>query len=177
VQEIRSISRLWETVGVRQVSPDIDRSDPIVARQHAVAMLARRDYSSGELRAKLTDKGFEPGIVQVLIATLEREHLLNDARFAEHYVTYHSGRGQGPTRIGRDLKALGLSAELIEQTLSEGPDWVSLASEVRRKKFGRELPQSYAGKAKQSRFLQYRGFTGAQIRQTLGTDIDLDADT
>jgi len=39
------------------------------------------------------------------------------------------------------------------------------------------MPDTYAGKAKQARFLQYRGFTGAQIRQALGTDIDLDADT
>ena len=140
-------------------------------------MLARRDYSSGELRAKLTDKGFEPEVVQSLIVTLEREHLLDDARYVEHYVTYHSGRGQGPARISRDLKALGLSAELIERGVSEGADWVGLASEVRRKKFGRELPGGYAGKAKQARFLQYRGFTGAQIRQALGTDIDLDADS
>lgn len=140
-------------------------------------MLARRDYSSGELRAKLTEKGFEPDIVQALIAALEREHVLDDARYAEHYVTYHAGRGQGPTRISRDLKALGLNVELVERCLSEGPDWVSLASQVRRKKFGRELPESYAGKAKQARFLQYRGFTGAQIRQALGTDVDLDAES
>ena len=38
------------------------------------------------------------------------------------------------------------------------------------------MPDTYAGKAKQARFLQYRGFTGAQIRQALGTDIDLDDD-
>ena len=140
-------------------------------------MLARRDHASGELRAKLTDKGFETGLVQALIAALEHEHVLDDARFAEHYVTYHSGRGQGPSRIGRELKTLGLSPELIERCLSEGPDWVSLARTVRQKKFGRDLPESYVGKAKQARFLQYRGFTGAQIRQALGTDIDLDADT
>ncbi len=140
-------------------------------------MLARRDHSSGELRARLTEKGFESGVVQALIAALERERVLDDARFAEHYVTYHSGRGQGPSRIGRDLKALGLSSELVERFLGEGPEWVSLARTVRQKKFGRTLPETYAGKAKQARFLQYRGFTGAQIRQALGTDIDLDADS
>jgi regulatory protein len=140
-------------------------------------MLARRDYSSGELRARLTDKGFEGDVIAALVTALEREHLLDDARFVEHYVTYHSGRGQGPTRIHRDLKALGLGSELIERCLGEGPDWVSLARTVRQKKFGRDLPEGYAGKAKQARFLQYRGFTGAQIRQALGTDIDLDADT
>jgi regulatory protein len=148
----------------------------VAARQHAVAMLARRDYASGELRARLTDKGFEADVVQALIATLERERLLDDGRFAEHYVTYHAGRGQGPTRISRDLKVMGLNAELIERCLSEGPDWVDLARSVRQKKFGRDVPESYARKAKQARFLQYRGFTGAQIRQALGTDIDLDAD-
>jgi SOS response regulatory protein OraA/RecX len=36
------------------------------------------------------------------------------------------------------------------------------------------MPDTYLGKAKQSRFLQYRSFTGAQIRQALGTDIDID---
>jgi regulatory protein len=152
----------------------VDPTDTVAARQHAVAMLSRRDYASGELRVRLTDQGFEAGIVQALIAALEREHLLDDARFVEHYVSYHSGRGQGPARIGRDLKSIGLSSELIERYLGEGPDWVSLARAVRQKKFGRELPKSYAGKAKQARFLQYRGFTGAQIRQALGTDIDLD---
>ena len=139
-------------------------------------MLARRDYASGELRARLTDKGFEADVVQALIAALERERLLDDGRFAEHYVTYHADRGQGPTRISRDLKAMGLDAELIERCLTDGPDWVDLARSVRQKKFGRDVPESYAGKAKQARFLQYRGFTGAQIRQALGTDIDLDAD-
>jgi regulatory protein len=139
-------------------------------------MLARRDYASGELRARLTDKGFETDVVQALIAALQRERLLDDGRFAEHYVTYHAGRGQGPTRISRDLKRLGLDAELIERSLSEGRDWVDLARSVRQKKFGRDVPESYTGKAKQARFLQYRGFTGAQIRQALGTDIDLDAD-
>jgi regulatory protein len=140
-------------------------------------MLARRDHSSGELFARLTDKGFQADVVRPLIDLLTRERLLDDGRFVEHYVTYHSGRGQGPTRISRDLKLLGLSPELVERGLNEGPDWVSLARTVRQKKFGREIPEGYAGKAKQARFLQYRGFTGAQIRQALGTDIDLDADT
>ena len=69
---------------------------------------------------------------------------------------------------------LGLESELIERCLDENPDWVERARSVRQKKFGKSLPADYAGKAKQARFLQYRGFTGAQIRQALGTDIDLD---
>jgi len=154
----------------------VDSTDPKAARQLAVSLLARRDYSSGELRSKLKDKGFADELIQPLIGALQREKALDDARYVEHYVAYHSGRGQGPTRIGRDLKALGLPGELIERFLDGGPDWVARTREVRQKKFGRPLPQAYAEKAKQARFLQYRGFTGAQIRQALGTDIDLDDD-
>jgi regulatory protein len=152
----------------------IDPTDPKAARQLAVSLLARRDHCSGELRSKLKDKGFGDEMIETLIGELKREKLLDDERFVEQYVAHHSGRGQGPARIGRELKALGLPGELIDRHLDEAPDWVDRARAVRQKKFGRVLPQAYAEKAKQARFLQYRGFTGAQIRQALGTDIDLD---
>jgi regulatory protein len=152
----------------------VDPTDPKAARQLAISLLARRDHCSGELRSKLGDKGFGQDIIEILIGELQRERLLDDQKFVEHYIVYHSSRGQGPARIGRELKALGLPGELIDRHLDEAPDWVGRAREVRQKKFGRVLPQAYAEKAKQARFLQYRGFTGAQIRQALGTDIDLD---
>jgi regulatory protein len=91
-------------------------------------------------------------------------------------VSYHAARGQGPIRIGRELRAFKLGAELIDRFLDEGHDWVARAREARQKKFGRAMPQNYAEKAKQARFLQYRGFTGSQIRTCLGTDIDIDDD-
>jgi regulatory protein len=47
---------------------------------------------------------------------------------------------------------------------------------ARQKKFGAALPTNYADRQRQSRFLAYRGFTGAQIRTALGFDIDLDVD-
>ncbi|HEY4644956.1 MAG TPA: regulatory protein RecX [Steroidobacteraceae bacterium] len=154
----------------------VDPTDPQAARQFAVSLIARRDYCSGELRSKLKGRGFDSEIIEALIGALQREKVLDDQRFVEHFVAYHSGRGQGPARISRDLKGLGLPGELIERWIDAGPDWVARAREVRQKKFGRPLPQAYAEKAKQARFLQYRGFTGAQIRQALGTDIDLDDD-
>jgi len=67
-----------------------------------------------------------------------------------------------------------MDAELIDRFIDEGQDWPVRAREVRLKKFGRSEPADYAAKAKQARFLMYRGFTGAQIRTAMGTDIDLD---
>jgi regulatory protein len=45
---------------------------------------------------------------------------------------------------------------------------------VRTAKFGRQPPASWADKARQARFLQYRGFSSDHIRAATGADPDLD---
>ena len=102
--------------------PDADRSarraaDPAAARAAAVALLARRDFASGELCARLTARGFEPGTAAAAVAALTAERLVNDERDAQNYVAYHAGRGQGPVRIGADLSARGVPRELIDAAL------------------------------------------------------------
>jgi regulatory protein len=149
-------------------------ADLKAARQTALQLLARRDYSCGELESKLCSRGVEPAVATELVEALRRERLVDDTRYVEHFVAYHVGRGQGPIRIERELKALKVDSELIERFLEQGQDWAARAKDVRRKKFGRAPPASYAEKAKQARFLQYRGFTGSQIRSALGSDIDID---
>jgi len=100
--------------------------------------------------------------------------VLDDARYAANYVSYHSERGQGPLRIAADLRALGLAVEVIEAALAGGPDWAALAREVRIRRFGLEAPADWAGKGRQARFLQYRGFSSDHIRSALGADFDPD---
>jgi len=58
--------------------------------------------------------------------------------------------------------------------LATGPDWRILASEVRLRKFGTQEPPGWPEKARQARFLQYRGFSSDHIRSALGADLDLD---
>ena len=92
---------------------------------------------------------------------------------AEAFVRGHAGRGHGPIRIRYDLKALGVSAELISAALeSEEFDWGDRAANVRRRKFGDLPPTVFAERAKQMRFLQYRGFSGDQIRAAFDSAID-----
>jgi len=45
---------------------------------------------------------------------------------------------------------------------------------VRRKRFGAEPPRDFHERAKQARFLQYRGFTSDQVRAALELDPDSD---
>ena len=149
--------------------------DPEAARMSAVALLARRDFASGELRQKLESEGYHAGVVTAVVADLMSERALDDGRYAENYVAYHSGRGQGPLRIGADLRALGVAGELIEAALASGPDWRQLAREVRTRKFGAGSPEDWTEKTRQARFLQYRGFSSDHIRAATGADLDPDS--
>ncbi len=140
------------------------------ARAAAVALLARRDYASGELRSKLIDKGHDAATVDALLADFAARRLIDDVRYAERFVAYKAGRGHGPVRIRQDLKALGLQTELITAALESGPDFPRLAAEARVRKFGPRPPGDWQEKARQARFLQYRGFSADHIRSALGND-------
>jgi regulatory protein len=141
----------------------------------AVAMLARRDFCSSELTAKLREYGYSAAAVHSVVSDLIEQRFIDDARYAVHYVSYHADRGQGPLRIRRDLTSLELDAEIVETALAGEWDWSRQAREVRIRKFGLAVPSSWQAKAKQARFLQYRGFSADHIRSALGPDLDLDS--
>jgi regulatory protein len=143
-------------------------------RWAATSLLARRDFAANELRERLQEKGFEAQSVEQLVGELIAAGTLDDMRYAQNYVAYHAGRGQGPVRIGAQLRRAGLEAAVIETALAEGPDWRALALRVCRGKFGPLAPRSWAEKARQARFLQYRGFSADHIRAATGAEADLD---
>jgi regulatory protein len=151
----------------------VHAEDHAAARLTAVALLARRDYSPGELSRKLMDRGFAAAATQAALAHLVAAGLLNELRYVESYIRSHSGRGQGPARIGADLRKNGVPDALIEQGLDK-VDWVELARKVRRAKFGAPVPRDWVGKARQARFLQYRGFSADHIRAATGADPDVE---
>ena len=146
--------------------------DPLGARLAAVTLLARRDFASGELAARLQQDGYPAEGVAAVIADLTAGRILDDTRFATQYVAYHAHRGQGPRRIAMDLSARGVAPAQIEAAMAAGTDWAALAREVRIRRFGLSLPQTWAEKAKQGRFLQYRGFSSDHIRSALGPDFE-----
>jgi regulatory protein len=149
-------------------------SDAQAARAAAVKLLARRDYSSAELRAALAARACEGALLDELLVALAREGVLDDARFAGNYASYRAARGQGPVRIAAELRQRGVAEALIEAALAQEPDWVARARAARRAKFGGEPPGSWPEKARQARFLQYRGFSADHIRAATGADPEMD---
>ena len=157
----------------RREGPE-DPEDPQQIRAAAVALLARREHSVRELKQKLALRGYAADACDDVIADLERRGLVSETRFVESFVSHRSTRGQGPVRIRAELRELGVGDELVEPVLASGDvDWFELADTVRRRRFGELQPRTFAERAKQARFLQYRGFTQEQIRAALAGDHDV----
>jgi regulatory protein len=146
------------------------------ARVAALDMLARRDHASSDLERKLRDLGYDMQLVGEVLERLRAEKLLDDQRYVDNFIRYHAGRGQGPLRVRAKLRQAGLQGPLVDDALDAYPDWLGRARAVRNKKFGAKAPGSPMERARQARFLGYRGFTSAEIRGALGLDIELGPD-
>jgi len=140
--------------------------DRPACRRRAMDLLARREHSRLELERKLVAKSFDESLVSDVLDELEEDGLLSAERFAQSFVASRYARGQGPYRIRRDLGERGI--ESAEAYLDdERFDWGALARATRVKRFGNEVPADFKEKARQMRFLEYRGFDRGQIKRAL----------
>ena len=134
----------------------------------ALRWLTRREHSRRELEVKLIKKGCAAELAVQVAAGLEAEGLLSDDRFVEALVRVRRQRGRGPLRIQKELQEKGVSEDVVGRWLDvASDDWVEEVKRVCRRKYGGKVPKSLSERAKQARFLQYRGFTFDQIQQAL----------
>ena len=134
-------------------------------RVHALQLLTRRDHSRAELKAKLAAEAESEEELDAVLDTLQEQRLLSDHRYASQRVVARAGR-YGNARLKQELRQTGISDEDIAAALPEAGDETQRCQSVWARKFG-ELPKSAAERAKQMRFLQYRGFSGDAIRQVM----------
>lgn len=140
----------------------------------AMNYLARREHSQNELRQKLAKRFAASELLEAVLQQLKGEGLQSDQRFTQSFVAARMRKGQGPVRIANELRQKGVAPDLVEAALDlDEQEWNDLASSVLDKKYRRPF-NSIAEKAKQGRFLQYRGFTGDQIRQALKRSADVE---
>ena len=133
-------------------------------RYKAMDLLARREHSVGELRRKLKQRDYEPALIEATLEGLLADTLLNDAQFAKSYVRMRARRGYGPVRIRKELMEREVEGGIVEEPLSAFTEqWWGLAATVRHKRFGHAAPDDFQQRAKQARFLQYRGFDHEHI--------------
>ena len=139
---------------------------PEMLRHAAMNLLAQRECSRRELVRKLAHLSDDSSMIDDVLDRLESERLLSDERFVENFVRSRIGKGHGPMRITQDLRQKGVDSEVIVLALDEAEiDWFEQAEAIRLKKFGDELPAEPKEKARQIRFLQYRGFPAGVVME------------
>ncbi|MHB1942156.1 MAG: regulatory protein RecX [Acidiferrobacteraceae bacterium] len=145
----------------------IEPIEPNALYRKAVRALARREYAVAELRKRLSDAAPADEVESVL-SLLCRAGLLSDARYAAVRSATARRRGWGPVRLRRELETRGVAAETVNEVVGDSARrWVEEAAQVRRRRFGADMPKTPAETARQIRFLQGRGFTMEQIRRVL----------
>lgn len=147
-----------------------------LVRRAAFDLLARREHSQQELVTKISRRfsrrpelGVTTELIQSVLMNITEEGLQSDQRYLESFIRSRIQQGYGPLRIAQELKQKKISAEQFESLLdSRSPEWIQRAKGVKERKFssGKASDQkSFNNKerAKQMRFLQYRGYSLDQI--------------
>jgi regulatory protein len=133
--------------------------------QRALAALARREHSRLELARKL-QRFAEQGEIDAVLDRLEQQKLLSAERFSQSLLNRRAER-YGSARIVRELQEHDLDPELIRERAAElARSEVERCHAVWQKKFD-TLPDSLEERARQTRFLAARGFSGEAIRAVL----------
>ena len=142
--------------------------------------LSRREYGKAELKQKLLDKEQDPDKIDALLDEFEEKGYQSDYRTTLMLIRENIRKGRGRGRIKQEFyrKKIAMPGnidELIDmanaeseefsefiddsaENLVEGIDWLKLAVSARTKKYGDDVPTEQKDKARQLRFLQYRGF-------------------
>ncbi|MDR0233886.1 MAG: recombination regulator RecX [Zoogloeaceae bacterium] len=140
-------------------------------RGKALALLARREYSRALLAKKLMPFAESEQALESVLDDLAASLMLSDARYASNRARARGSR-YGNARLTRELEEAGVAAETISVALAATEDESRRCRAVWQKQFG-ALPDTLAERARQVRFLQYRGFSSDSIRQVLnGTEWD-----
>lgn len=142
-------------------------------RSYAFAVLTRKEYSKVDLIEKLSLYAQNREEVLTLVDELAQENYQSDQRVAEMILRSQIRKGKGPNRIKLALRSKHLDKTLVQEDMRE-IDWYEQAYQLKVKKYGTDVAKEPKLKAKQIRFLQYRGFEMDAIMKAISRKIDDD---
>ena len=155
------------------IAPDVHErlsaaADVEAAFRTGLRMLELRSYARADLGRRLQRKGHPRAAVDVALERLLTMGLLNDEAYARNYVQTRAARGRGPSRLVRDLLAMGVQRSLIDRAVAaewpEGSDRTSMPQALVSKRAAQlgTMPKQ----TKRRRLLAYlarRGFLGRDV--------------
>ena len=145
-------------------------ADIEAAYRTVLRCLELRSYARSDLGRRLLRKGHRGEAVEAALERATVLGLLDDAAYARSYVRTRTARGRGPSRLIRDLLAMGVQRSLIDRALAaewpEGSDRSSMPQALATKRAQQlgALPRP----TKRRRLLAYlarRGFSGREVTE------------
>src|SRR6266436_1877546 len=138
----------------------------------AVRALMRRAHSVHEMKKKLERRSDNKLLVQLVMARLKENGIIDDARYAKQFARQRTeSRKQGKFRIARDLRGRGIPDRHIDAALEETAKTTDEGAMVRQR-IERKL-RSYRGEldekkmASMYRSLLRAGFSADVVRREL----------
>jgi regulatory protein len=138
----------------------------------ALRLLAGRELSVAEMRARLLDRDHPVHEVEAAIAQLLEDGSLDDSRVARAYArTAVNVKGRGRVRVQRELGAKGIAREVAAAAIAEvfgDLDERSLVARAVQKKLrGRTRPATPAEHARLYQHLMRQGFSPSVVTAAL----------
>lgn len=159
---------LLDTTGLRaeEFQAPIERPGNRELVSRAIALLARRECSRATLIAKLLKDGFDRDECEAASRWCQSQGFLDEARHARGLAARLNQR-YGSWRVAMQMRGKGVPEGEIEKTLETlKPTEVARAKALLLRRYG-EARAIGEDKARQTRFLRQRGFSGDVIKAAL----------
>lgn len=138
----------------------------------ALRLLAQREHSRAELERKLARYEEEPGTLAQALDELATRDFISEPRVVQSVLHQRASR-MGAMRLKQELQQKGIGAEAIAGAMAQLKSTeLERAREVWRRRFG-QPPADATERAKQTRFLLARGFSGEIVRRVLSLPDDI----
>ena len=135
-------------------------------------LLAGRELSEADLRARLVHREHPPEAIDTAVERLKETGALDDRRVARAYArTASKVKGRGRLRVARELQTMGIARDVITEAVAEvfgDLDERSLIDRAIQKKMrGGKKPTTVQERARLYQYLMRQGFTPAAVSVAL----------
>ena len=138
----------------------------MTAKEKALQLLDKRDYSRTELLRKLAEKDFDEAEATEAVDRLVELGFVDDARYAPIIVRHYAAKGYGAQRVRQELQRRGIPKELWDEAMEQMPQQDDTVDRLLRSRLKSDAPDR-AELKKASDFLLRKGYGWDEIKAAL----------
>ena len=138
----------------------------MTAKERALALLDKRDYSRAELLKKLLEKGVDEDEATQAVDRLEELGFVDDARYAPIVVRHYAAKGYGARRVRQELARRGIPRELWDEAMEQMPAQDDTIDRLLQSRL-RGVEVDRAALKRASDFLLRKGYGWDEIKSAL----------